>query len=56
VIGSLPGERKGVYAMARVQFEHVYKRFNKVEVVHDINIDIRDKEFLNVGQVAVPPL
>jgi multiple sugar transport system ATP-binding protein len=32
--------------MARVQFEHVYKRFNKVEVVHDINLDIRDKEFL----------
>ena len=32
--------------MARVQFDHVYKRFNKVEVVHDINLDIRDKEFL----------
>ena len=32
--------------MARVQLEHVYKRFNKVEVVHDINLDIRDKEFL----------
>ncbi len=32
--------------MARVQFEHVYKHFNKVEVVHDINLDIRDKEFL----------
>src|SRR5436853_2558045 len=32
--------------MTRVQFEHVYKRFNKVEVVHDINLDIRDKEFL----------
>ena len=32
--------------MARVQFEHVYKRFGKVEVVHDINIDIVDKEFL----------
>ena len=32
--------------MARVQFDHVYKRFNKVEVVHDINIDIKDKEFL----------
>ena len=32
--------------MARVQFEHVYKRFDKVEVVHDINIDIKDKEFL----------
>src|SRR5437870_1325587 len=32
--------------MARVQFEHVYKRFDKVEVVHDINLDIRDKEFL----------
>jgi multiple sugar transport system ATP-binding protein len=32
--------------MARVQFEHVYKNFNKVEVVHDINMDIADKEFL----------
>ncbi len=32
--------------MARVQFEHVYKRFGKVEVVHDINLDIKDKEFL----------
>ncbi len=32
--------------MAGVQFEHVYKNFNKVEVVHDINMDIADKEFL----------
>jgi len=32
--------------MARVQFEHIYKRFNKVEVVHDISIDIKDKEFM----------
>ena len=32
--------------MARVLFEHVYKRFGKVEVVHDINLDIVDKEFL----------
>ena len=32
--------------MAHVQFDHVYKRFNKVEVVHDINLDIQDKEFL----------
>jgi multiple sugar transport system ATP-binding protein len=32
--------------MAGVQFEHVYKRFGKVEVVHDINMDIVDKEFL----------
>ncbi len=32
--------------MARVQFDHVYKNFNKVEVVHDINMDIADKEFL----------
>jgi multiple sugar transport system ATP-binding protein len=46
MIGSLPGEQKGVHAMARVQFEHVYKRFNKVEVVHDINLDVKDKEFL----------
>ncbi len=32
--------------MARVQFNHVYKNFNKTEVVHDINLDIADKEFL----------
>ena len=32
--------------MARVQFEHIYKRFGKVEVVHDVSIDIKDKEFL----------
>jgi multiple sugar transport system ATP-binding protein len=32
--------------MAGVKFEHVYKRFNKVEVVHDITMDIEDKEFL----------
>jgi multiple sugar transport system ATP-binding protein len=32
--------------MARVKFDHVYKNFGKVEVVHDINMDIADKEFL----------
>ncbi len=32
--------------MASVSFEHVYKRFNKVEVVHDISFTIRDQEFL----------
>lgn len=32
--------------MARVQFEHVYKRFGKVDIVCDINLDIQDKEFL----------
>ncbi len=32
--------------MARVQFEHIYKRFQKVEVVRDINIDVKDKEFM----------
>ncbi|QBD79813.1 sn-glycerol-3-phosphate ABC transporter ATP-binding protein UgpC [Ktedonosporobacter rubrisoli] len=32
--------------MARVQFEHVYKRFGKVEVVHDISFDIKDQEFM----------
>jgi len=32
--------------MARVQFENVYKRFGKVEVVHDISIDIKDREFM----------
>ncbi|HEU5199120.1 MAG TPA: sn-glycerol-3-phosphate ABC transporter ATP-binding protein UgpC [Ktedonobacterales bacterium] len=32
--------------MASVRFEHIYKRFNKVEVVHDINLTIRDQEFM----------
>jgi multiple sugar transport system ATP-binding protein len=32
--------------MARVKFDHIYKRFGKVEVVHDINMEARDKEFL----------
>jgi multiple sugar transport system ATP-binding protein len=32
--------------MASVSFEHVYKRFNKVEVVQDITLQIRDQEFL----------
>jgi multiple sugar transport system ATP-binding protein len=32
--------------MAGVKFDHVYKRFNKVEVVQDITMDIKDKEFL----------
>jgi multiple sugar transport system ATP-binding protein len=44
--GLLLREQKGVCVMARVQFDHVYKRFGKVEVVHDINIDIKDHEFL----------
>jgi len=45
VFALLP-ERKGVSVMARVLFEHVYKRFGKVEIVHDVNLDISDKEFL----------
>jgi multiple sugar transport system ATP-binding protein len=32
--------------MASVKFEHVYKRFNKNEIVHDVSLDIQDKEFL----------
>jgi multiple sugar transport system ATP-binding protein len=32
--------------MARVLFNHVYKRFGNVEVVQDINLEIQDKEFL----------
>ncbi len=32
--------------MARVKFEHVYKRFGKTEIVRDISLDIQDKEFL----------
>ncbi len=32
--------------MSSVSFEHVSKRFNKVEVVHDITFQVRDREFL----------
>ncbi|GCE47602.1 multiple sugar transport system ATP-binding protein [Thermosporothrix hazakensis] len=32
--------------MARVQFQNVYKRFGKVEVVKDVSLDIKDKEFM----------
>ncbi len=32
--------------MARVRFLHVYKRFEKVDVVRDINLDVKDREFL----------
>ena len=32
--------------MARVVFDHVYKRFGDVTAVADLNIDVADKEFL----------
>ncbi len=32
--------------MARVVFDHVYKRFGDVTAVSDLNIDVADKEFL----------
>ncbi len=32
--------------MARVVYEHVFKRWGNVEAVSDLNIDIEDKEFL----------
>ncbi|MBX5458062.1 MAG: sn-glycerol-3-phosphate ABC transporter ATP-binding protein UgpC [Thermogemmatispora sp.] len=32
--------------MARVSFVHVYKRFDKVDVVRDINLEVKDQEFL----------
>jgi multiple sugar transport system ATP-binding protein len=32
--------------MAEIRLEHVFKRFGNVEVVKDINLDIRDGEFL----------
>ena len=28
--------------MAEVRFEHVAKRFDKVSVIEDLNLDIRD--------------
>ncbi len=32
--------------MAGVRFEHVYKSFDQVEIVHDISMQIKDQEFL----------
>jgi multiple sugar transport system ATP-binding protein len=32
--------------MAEVQFEHVAKRFDKVSVIEDLNLDVRDHEFM----------
>jgi multiple sugar transport system ATP-binding protein len=32
--------------MARVVFDHVYKRFGNIDAVSDLNIEIEDKEFL----------
>ena len=32
--------------MARVVFDHVSKRYDHVEVVHDLCLDVEDGEFL----------
>src|SRR5258708_29007215 len=32
--------------MAEVRFEHVYKYFDKVEIVQDVSMQIKDQEFL----------
>src|SRR6267154_3751000 len=32
--------------MAEVRFEHIYKSFDQVEIVHDVSIQIKDQEFL----------
>src|SRR5256712_4630398 len=32
--------------MAGVRFEHVYKYFDQVEIVHDVSMEIKDQEFL----------
>src|SRR5713226_999908 len=32
--------------MAEVRFEHVYKSFDQVEIVHDISMQIKDQEFV----------
>jgi ABC-type sugar transport system ATPase subunit len=32
--------------MAEVRFEHVYKSFDQVEIVHDVSLEIQDQEFL----------
>lgn len=34
------------YGMAQLKFENVIKRYGKTEVVHGINLDVKDKEFL----------
>jgi multiple sugar transport system ATP-binding protein len=33
-------------AMTELQFNNVIKRYGKVEVVHGVNLDVKDKEFL----------
>ena len=35
--------------MAEVRFEHVYKSFDQVEIVHDVSMQIKDQEFLVPG-------
>lgn len=32
--------------MAEVRFEHVFKFFDTVEIVHDVSIEVKDQEFL----------
>ena len=32
--------------MAEVSLKHVYKRYDKVEVVKDVNLDIKNQEFI----------
>ncbi len=32
--------------MASVTYENVYKRFGDVEVITDMNVEIKDKEFV----------
>src|SRR6266480_8119239 len=32
--------------MAEVRFDHVYKSFDRVEIVHDVSVQIKDQEFL----------
>src|SRR5438128_2198360 len=32
--------------MTGVRFEHVYKYFDQVEIVHDVSMEIKDQEFL----------
>jgi multiple sugar transport system ATP-binding protein len=32
--------------LAEVRFEHIYKSFDQVEIVHDVSMQIKDQEFL----------
>jgi len=32
--------------MAELEFKNVVKKYGKIEVIHELNLDIKDKEFI----------